>query len=104
MNGPLKRLAAAKNRPAVAPLHSLAGVLFFLLLIASGPVASAQDTQNGPSSVRSVSGQFIVTALPGDSSWLRRINLTAETNLIRLEPAYLAVSAERFKLVNVVPL
>lgn len=99
MNGPLKRLTAATDWPAVLSLQSIAtGILFCLLLIFSGPIASAQDTQNGPSSVRSVSGQFIVTALPGDSSWLRRINLSAETNLIRLEPAFLAVSAERFKL------
>jgi hypothetical protein len=48
--------------------------------------------------VYSFSGQFVVTAVPQDSPLLHRADLAADTNLVRLEPALLAVSAERFKL------
>ncbi|MDR3458724.1 MAG: hypothetical protein P4N60_14840 [Verrucomicrobiae bacterium] len=70
----------------------------WLLLIFSAGPAPGQENQGGPPSVRSVSGQFIVDAVPEDSPLLHRADLAADTNLVRLEPTLLAVSAERFKL------
>lgn len=47
---------------------------------------------------RSVSGQFLVSA-PPQSSWLiNRPEIVANTNLVRLEPALLAVTVERIKV------
>jgi hypothetical protein len=97
MNGPSKRLAVVPGWPAVWPLQS-AAVLLGLLLIFSAPATRSQEAQTGPPSVRSVSGQFVVSAQQNDSPWFRRANFAADTNLVRLDPALLAVSAERFKL------
>jgi len=100
MSGPLKRLAAAPfGWPAASSFQPL--TVFVLCCFLAGfpnPRASAQENRGGPSSVRSVSGQFIASAVPEDSPLLRRADLAADTNFVRLEPALLAVSAERFKL------
>ena len=100
MSRPVKRLAAATygRRAEVLLQRFTACVLFFVLSISFAGTASGQETQAGPPSVRSVSGQFIVSALPEDSPLLQRADLAADTNLVRLEPALLAVSVERFKL------
>ncbi|HEV2693596.1 MAG TPA: hypothetical protein VG347_11935 [Verrucomicrobiae bacterium] len=96
MSRPWKRLAAAISGRPAATLQSVT-VLFCLVLIFSTNVAPAQGTPTGPPSVRSVSGQFSVSAVPGLSPLLHRADLAADTNLVRLEPALLAISAERFK-------
>ena len=46
---------------------------------------------------RSISGQFIVYASPQISKLARLASVAADTNFVRLEPALLAVSAERIK-------
>ena len=67
------------------------------LLIFSAAV-HAQSVSPKNSLVQSVSGQFTIIASPQFSPLLHRGDLASDTNLVRLEPALLAVSAERFKL------
>lgn len=68
-----------------------------LLLAAAG--ARSQPAAPEPQIIRSVSRQFIVTASADYSPLLHRADLAADTNLVRLQPALLAVAAERFKSV-----
>ena len=46
---------------------------------------------------RSISGQFIIYASPQISKLARSASVATDTNFVRLEPALLAVSAERIK-------
>ena len=59
--------------------------------------AFAQSAYTEARSVMSVSGQFTVVANPAYSPLMHQSALATDTNYIRLEPALLAVSAERFK-------
>jgi hypothetical protein len=59
--------------------------------------ARAQFLPPGNNSTRSISGQFIVTGAAPFSPLAASSRVAADTNLVRLEPALLAVSAERFK-------
>lgn len=62
--------------------------------------ASAQAPLPGANLARSVSGQFIVTSrASGPAAWLLATmpGLATNTEVVRLEPALLAVSAERIK-------
>ena len=59
--------------------------------------ARAQISPPDKHSARSISGQFIVNGTSQFSPLARLPRLAADTNLIRLEPALLAVSAERIK-------
>jgi hypothetical protein len=70
---------------------------FFLGLLLSAASAPAQPVESGPQVIRSVSGQFVVTASQEFSLLLHQSDLAANTNLVRLEPTLLAVAAERFK-------
>ncbi len=71
---------------------------FFCLFILSAVAARAQYSDQVPLATRSVSGQFVISA-PARSAWFfNRQEITADTNLIRFDPALLAVSAERFKV------
>ena len=62
--------------------------------------ARAQVPPPDTTSMRSVSGQFIVTSAPSPAAGAGladRPEIATHTNLVRLEPALLAVSAERIK-------
>src|ERR1700690_4241841 len=62
--------------------------------------ARAQTSFPDPSLARSVSGQFIVTGAPSHPAGPRlaaRPEITTNTDFVRLEPALLAVSAERIR-------
>ena len=76
----------------VAPFSTL----FFRLLF---PLAGrAQFSQTDGNPTRSISGQFIVHG-PAQVSRLANLpRVAADTNFVRLEPALLAVSAERIKV------
>lgn len=96
MSLPLKRLASAapqRQRPSnFRPAVILLGALFAYL-----PFACGQNGWTESLSVRSVSGQFVVGAAPDFSPNLHRADLATNNEYVRLEPALLAVSAERFK-------
>jgi len=100
MNRPLQRpAAAAPGGSAAATLQRLgACILFSLVLLSSAATLLGQPAWTAPRPVFSISGQFVVTAAPQNSPLLHDAALAADTNLVRLEPALLAVSAERFKL------
>ena len=68
--------------------------LFFSVLISASVRAQGFD---GSTTARSISGQFTVSASPQYSPLLHRAEFSTNDNLIRLEPALLAISAERFK-------
>jgi hypothetical protein len=67
--------------------------LFFFLAAARGELPFV--AQN---SISSVSGQFLILSAEGDPTPFRSPDLAANTNLVRLDAALLAVAAERFKL------
>src|SRR5258708_5169696 len=61
-----------------------------------GPARAQLSPPDNPSA-RSISGQFLVTR-PEQASPLAGLpRIAADTNLVRLEPALLTVSAERLK-------
>jgi hypothetical protein len=66
---------------------------FFLAM----PVARADFPIPGVISDNSVSGQFIVTATPGFSSLASLPEIAGDDDFVRLEPALLAVSADRVR-------
>ena len=72
-----------------------AGLIFLALFL--GANARAQFQPSGGISIRSVSGQFLVTGARQASALANQPVVAANTDLIRLEPALLAVSAERIK-------
>jgi len=73
-----------------------AWLLAVAVLLAGSP-ARGQSPVNAALLTRSVSGQFEVSP-PAHFSWLfLRPEIIADTNLVRLDPALLAVAAERFK-------
>jgi hypothetical protein len=78
------------NGFAIRPAFILCA-LFFLLH------ARAQFSPPGKNSARSISGQFIVNGTAQFSPLANSPRIAADTNLVRLEPALLAVSAERIK-------
>jgi hypothetical protein len=83
------------NRPT--PVRAIAiffTSLFFFILFSAAVHAQGFD---GSITARSISGQFIVSASPLYSPLLHRAEFSTNDNLIRLDPAFLAVSAERFK-------
>lgn len=70
----------------------------FLGLLLAVCSARGQSAADSPQVIRSFSGQFVVTGSPEFSLLLHRSDLAANTNLVRLEPALVAVAAERFKV------
>ena len=77
----------APHRPAV-----------FLGALLLAAVAHAQSPLPGMVSARSASGQFTISSPAEYSPLLHHPGLATNTDLVRLEPALLAVSAERFKI------
>jgi hypothetical protein len=67
--------------------------LFLALAVARGQSAVLDER-----AVHSVSGQFLVASVPGATPLFQNPAIAANTNLVRLEPALLAVAAERFKI------
>lgn len=90
-------LAASVRFPVLTLQIFRATVLACLSLLLSIPWVHSQEAWTEPRAVYSVSGQFVVAAIPGESPLLHRADLAGDANLVRLEPALLAVSAERFK-------
>jgi hypothetical protein len=90
-----RSLSPAKAVPASG--HWLLSVLCCSLFFQT-TAALAQLSPIAPPVTSSVSGQFVVSA-PAQFSWLfNRPEIAANTNLIRLDPALLAVAVERFKV------
>lgn len=74
--------------------------LFVLCVVVFPLFARAQTSFPDTSSARSVSGQFIVTGAPSRPAGSRLAampEIATNTDFVRLEPALLAVSAERIK-------
>ncbi len=59
--------------------------------------ARCESLSPSPAITRSVSGQFTVSVVPADNPFFRRPDAGTNTEILRLEPALLAVSAEQFK-------
>ena len=68
------------------------GLIFFTAAAKSEPFAISPEA-----SVKSVSGQFVATAATGFSPLLHHPAVSSNPDFIRLEPTFLAVSAERLK-------
>jgi hypothetical protein len=85
----------------VQRFNGLTAQNLFVLCVAVFPLfARAQTSFPDTSSARSVSGQFIVTGAPSRPAGSRlaaRPEIATNTDFVRLEPALLAVSAERIK-------
>jgi hypothetical protein len=71
--------------------------VFILAVFLSPRFVQAQPFSLAEKSARSISGQFIVFAAPRFSTLAGSAKVAADTNFVRLEPALLAVSAERLK-------
>jgi hypothetical protein len=76
------------------PRHACRVVLGLLLSLAA---ARGELTLTPQNFVHSVSGQFMVSSVPNLEPVFGTKALAANTNLVHLEPALLAVAAERFK-------
>jgi hypothetical protein len=81
------------------PLSCVVSLLSFcaLLVLTCFPLAARAQFASGPISVHSVSGQFIIVSGTKFSPLLHSAQFATNANYIRLDPALLAVSAERFK-------
>jgi hypothetical protein len=78
------------NRPQLV-CAAIAGLMFFLAAVRG-------ETFSPPAATQSVSGQFSVSRAPENfDPFFHPLKVGTDTNLLRLEPALLAVSAERFK-------
>ena len=97
---PLKRCCAGSSASTLQRFNAsakIAGTVACALLC-SFTASRAQPAFSDQTAVHSVSGQFIVSSIPDDSPFPRDPAIVANTNLLHLEPALLAVAAERFKL------
>ena len=90
MIGPLNRLSVQSLKRFNGP--TLLVCALFLSVFASG-----QPSPPVVNFVQSASGQFVVTGPAQISPFLPMRGAAADTNLVRLEPALLSVSAERIK-------
>lgn len=93
----VRRSADSPSRFNVATAQPLGAVIFCLGLLLFPATAQSQLDFAPPAIIQSVSGQFTVTAGGEYSRLLHSPAITADTNLVRLEPALLAVAAEHFK-------
>ena len=94
---PLRRFADL----TIQRFNGLTAQNFFILCVVVFPLfARAQTSFPDTSSARSVSGQFIVIGAPSHPAGSRLAampEIATNTDFVRLEPALLAVSAERIK-------
>ena len=88
MSRPLTRAVSVLQFFIIAGIFSRA--VFF-------PGVARAQFSTGTLTVNSVSGQFVVTDGAGTSPLLHSAEFATNANYVRLEPALLAVSAERFK-------
>jgi hypothetical protein len=90
----MKRLPQCSDvyRRFLSPAVALVVLMLFVF-----PAARAQLPWSAAVAARGISGQFIVTASPRVSSLSRDRSVTTNAALVRLDPALLAVSAERIK-------
>jgi hypothetical protein len=102
MNGLRHRCMAASLRQLLdSTVFRFNGFKFFLAFVLVAPL-SPWSTHGQPfaldkTSARSISGQFIIYGAPKFSTLAVSPKVAADTNFVRLEPALLAVSAERIK-------
>ena len=82
---------ARRSRPA--PLQ----FIICLVLLLPSLAARGQLPLSDLDSFNSVSGQFVITRLERSTFPGFRLNLEANTNVVELETAFMAISAERFK-------
>jgi hypothetical protein len=97
MRLPAKGFPIEALERTVPTLSHFAVRLFFCLAVCLAARAQTDLPADGPLTARSVSGQFIVSAAEQNSRLFYRRDFAANTNFVRLEPALLAVAAERFK-------
>ena len=88
---------ATLQRWADLALQRFSGFLVLTLLLFLFTTVYAQSPLPELASARSVSGQFWVAASMQRSPLLHRQELATNANLVRLEPALLAVAVERLK-------
>lgn len=94
MKSPLKCWSvAALKRSNLLMLQSFIVPAIFLCACPAG----AQFSTDNITTTRSVSGQFVVTSAQQFSPLFDRREVINDTNLVRLDPTVLVVSAERFK-------
>jgi hypothetical protein len=92
------QLQQRSNEPARTIFIRLHLFQAFILAVCLAPLfVRAQPFSLEEKSARSISGQFIVFAAPRFSTLAGSPKVAADTNYVRLEPALLAVSAERIK-------
>lgn len=72
-----------------------AAALLFFASVFSPSIRAASPLN--PPATHSASGQFIISVQPDDSPFYRRPGIGTNAALMRLQPPWLAVSAERFK-------
>jgi hypothetical protein len=77
--------------------NSTIGLALVVAMLILPPATRAQLPTPDRNSARSVSGQFIVKGTPQFSPLAHSPRIAADTNLVRLEPALLVISAERIK-------
>lgn len=96
---PVRCLRSTVSQRRIRDLRR-AGIVWLVViaLLWAGSLLLGQSALAAPLLLtRSVSGQFVVSP-PAHFSWLfQRPEIIADTNFIRLDPALLAVAAERFK-------
>jgi hypothetical protein len=82
---------------AVPTLRRFAARAFFFVAFSPAVVVHAEFSTADPLMAHSVSGQFVVSDGQPSSRLFYLPDFAANTNFVRLEPALLAVAAERFK-------
>lgn len=97
MKAPANGFRIKALEQTVPALRRFAAWTFFCTAIFSAAAARAEFSTADPLVARSVSGQFIVSGAGQPSRLFYRRDFAANTNFVRLEPALLAVGAERFK-------
>jgi hypothetical protein len=98
MNGTLHRYIVASFHRFYDSTIQRFNVFTILVCALLLPLAvRAQFSPAGLNITRSISGQFVITGLAAPSRLARWPANAADTNLVRLEPALLSVSAERIK-------
>jgi hypothetical protein len=80
----------------MTPARQLCALVLGLFAFLAAARGQYSFTDQNP--VSSVSGQFIVSSVQSDAPPLRIPNLAANTNVVRLKTALLAIAAERFKI------
>ena len=83
---------------AVSVLRYFIVTVFFSWFVLFPAILRAQFSDS-PAKVASVSGQFVILPETDVSPLLHQAEFATNANFVRLEPALLAVSAERFKTV-----